>query len=242
MRMTNLNNEKETVSAHSASTLLTLLLCADAVFIILHVIYFQTQLISSSLFSLSKDNGYSEFFQYTKFLWVILLLIGVSVKTKTCGYAAWVLLFTYFLADDALQLHENYGRIIAGNLDFVPPLSIRLQDIGELIVTAIAGAILFPLLALSYWRGSQTLRKISLDLVLFLAILIFFGVAVDLAHEAVGVEGILDHLVFRIIEEGGEMVVTSYILWYVFLLSLRDGNIGWFLHERLRSFLNVAKV
>ena len=231
-----------TAHAVSASRLWLLLLCADAAFILLHIIYFQTELLNNSLYSLSRDNGYAEFFQYVKFLWIILLLIGIAKSTRAAGYIAWTLLFIYFLADDAFQFHENLGRNIARNLDFVPPMSIRLQDVGELIVTAIAGAIIFPLLILAYWRGSMLFRKVSVDLVMFLAVLVFVGVVVDLVHEAVGAEGMLDHLFFRILEEGGEMIVVSFTLWYTFLLSLRDGDIGWFLHERLRSLKNAAKV
>lgn len=233
------NPARESVEVHtrSASRLLILLVCADAVFILLHVIYFQTELLNNSLYSLSRDNGYAEFFQYTKFLWIILLLIGIARTTRAPGYIAWTLLFIYFLADDAFQLHENLGRDIAGNLDFVPPMSIRLQDVGELIVTGIAGAILFPLLILAFWRGSKLFRKVSLDLAMFLAILVFVGVAVDLVHEATGAEGFLDQIIFRILEEGGEMIVASAMLWYAFLLSVQNGDIGWSLHARLRDWL-----
>lgn len=222
--------------AKSAATLLRLLLCADAGFIVLHVIYFQTPLINNSLFSLSRDGGHSEFFQYAKFLWIIILLIGVSLKTKSFEYLAWVLLFGHFLADDSLQLHETFGYAIAENLNVTLPLNLRTQDIGELIVSAIAGVVLFPAVILAYWRGSQIFRKTSKDIAVFLATLIVVGVGVDMVHEGVGAEGILDHLVFRVIEEGGEMVVTSFILWYAFLLSIFDGNVGWYVHERLRTF------
>ncbi|MCK6538934.1 MAG: hypothetical protein L6Q26_02655 [Anaerolineales bacterium] len=241
---TNLPLQKNgTAHADSASRLWLLLLCTDAAFILLHIIYFQTELLNNSLYSLSRDNGYAEFFQYVKFLWIVLLLIGIVKSTRTAGYLAWTLLFIYFLTDDAFQLHENLGRNIARNLDFVPPMSIRLQDVGELIVTAVAGAILIPLLILAFWCGSMLFRKVSVDLVMFLAVLVFVGVVVDLVHEAVGAEGMLDHLVFRIIEEGGEMIVASAILWYIFLLSMKNGNIGWYLHERLRTtLLGLAKI
>lgn len=225
------------LSARSAASLRTLLICADVVFIILHVIYFQTELLESSLFSLSRDHGYSEFFQYTKFLWVVLLLTGVALTARTPGYLTWSALFGYFLADDSLQIHEQLGRVIARNLEIVPPLNLRLQDIGELIVAAVAGGVLFSLLILAFWRGSTQFRKVSLDLFIFLSMLIFFGIGIDLIHEAVGAQGILDELVFRILEEGGEMLVTSFIVWYIFLLHLRDGNIGWFLHEHLLRLL-----
>ncbi len=238
------NFHRETTEVHTQSTsrLLLLLLCTDVAFIILHIIYFQTELIDNSLYSLSRDNGYAEFFQYTKFLWIILLLLGIVIRTKLPGYIAWTLLFIYFLADDALQVHEYYGRIIAGNLEFVPPMNLRLQDIGELIVTTIAGVILFPFMILAYWRRSQSFRKVSRDMWVFIIILVAVGVGVDMVHESVGAEGALDHLVFRVLEEGGEMIVTSFILWYIFLLSIWNGNVGWYVHERLRAFVSKRAV
>ncbi|MEW6083900.1 MAG: hypothetical protein AB1607_04815 [Chloroflexota bacterium] len=238
----NPNENNPLINAQSGSMLLRLLLCTDVAFIILHISYFQTPLLESSLYSLSRDNGFSEFFQYIKFLWIIILLVDVSLKTKTLGYMAWVLLFVYFLADDSLQLHESFGRVIAGNLNVATPLNLRLQDIGELIASAIAGAVLFPLLILAYWRGSQNFRKISRDLLVFLILLIFVGIGIDMAHEGIGAEGMLDRLVFRVLEEGGEMTVTSLILWYIFLLSSWNGNVGWYVHERLRALVSKGSV
>jgi hypothetical protein len=217
----------------SPTLLLWLFLSADLIYIILHILYKTTTLLNSSYFSVKRDLGYSEFFQYMKFLWIIILLIYLVKRSKIWGFLAWAAVFLYFLADDAFQLHENVGEIIAGNLDFVPPFNLRLQDIGELAVYAIAGAVLLLGVALSYWRGSKTFRGISIDLLLLISILVFFGVVVDMAEIAADL-GVFVKETLGLIDDGGEMIVTSVMAWYIFRLALRDGEIDSFLHQRLR--------
>lgn len=217
----------------SPTLLLWLFLSADLAYIILHILYKATRFITSAYFSVKRDLGYSEFFQYMKFLWIIILLVYLVKRSKIWGFLAWAAVFLYFLADDAFQVHENVGRIIAGKLDFVPPFNLRLQDIGELVVYAIAGAVLLLGIALAYWRGSKTFRGICIDLLLLISILVFFGVVVDMAEIAANF-GVFVKETLGLIDDGGEMIVTSVMVWYVFRLALRDGEIDSFLHQRLR--------
>jgi hypothetical protein len=216
------------------SLLLRLFLSADIVFIVLHILY-KTYILNSSYFSLKRDLGYAEFFQYTKFLWIIILLIHIIKKTGSWQYISWLAVFTYFLADDALQLHENIGRNIAGNLDFVAPFNLRLQDIGELTVFAIAGLVLAALLILSYWKGSQTFRNITIDLLILTAILAFFGIFVDAAEIGVGL-GVFIKETLGLIDDGGELIVVSVMLWYVLRLAIHNAQIDDFLYTRLPGF------
>lgn len=214
-----------------ASLLLRLFLSADIVFIVLHILY-KTYILNSSYFSLKRDLGYAEFFQYTKFLWVIILLIYIIRKTGVWQYISWLAVFTYFLADDAFQLHENIGMSIAGNLDFVAPFNLRLQDVGELTVFAIAGMVLAALLAWSYWKGSQTFKNITIDLLILTAILAFFGIFVDAAE--IGVDlGLFIKETLGLIDDGGELIVVSVMLWYVFRLAIHNGQTDDFLYMHL---------
>lgn len=217
----------------SPTLLLWLFLSTDIAYIILHIHYKATPLLTSAYFSVKRDLGYSEFFQYMKFLWIIILLVYLVKRSKTWGFLAWAAVFLYFLADDAFQTHEKIGGIIAGNLDFVPLFNLRLQDIGELAVYAIAGTVLLPGIALSYWRGSKTFRGISIDILLLISILAFFGVVVDMAEIAADF-GVFVKETLGLIDDGGEMIVTSIMVWYIFRLALRDGEIDTFLHQRLR--------
>ena len=107
---------------------------------------------------------------------------------------------------------------------FAPPFNLRPQDIGKLTVSAVAGGILLPLLVWAYRTGSSSFRKAAEDLLLLVLAFVFFGVFVDLAHQAVKLNWAVDFAV-GLLEDGGEMVVMSVIVWYVFLLSLHRGDV-----------------
>jgi hypothetical protein len=136
---------------------------------------------------------------------------------------AWGLFFVYFLLDDALQIHENYGARIATNLSITPPFGLRNQDIGELIVTGIVGVILLSLLLWAYKFGSQAFKKMSCDMLLFVIMTFFFGVVIDMFYSVINMGWII-HELRSFIEDGGEMVVASIICWYTFLLCIREEN------------------
>lgn len=215
----------------TSSLLFWLCICADFVFIVLHILY-KFEYLNSSYFSLKRDLGYSEFFQYTKFLWIIILLIYIIRKTRVWEYLSWLAVFTYFLADDAFQLHENIGRSIAGNLDFAAPFNLRLQDVGELMVLAVAGMILLVMLTWAYWRGTQAFRNVSKDLLILVGIMTFFGAFIDAAE--IGVDlGLFIKETLGLIDDGGELIVVSVMLWYVFRLAIHNAQTDDFLHTRL---------
>lgn len=216
----------EALNERSASVFLALLLCGDLVFMVLHFVVFFTPGWGDPLFSVEQDMGYPEMYQYQKFFWITALLIYFSRKNRSLHYIAWGLVFTYMLFDDAMQLHERIGGLIAANLAFAPPLGLRLQDLGELAVTATAGAPLSIGLAWAYWSGSRTFRKVSQDIALLLLILVFFGVFFDMVLVVLYTIGLSWEVlfVFEVVEDGGEMLAASLILWYTFLLNMRDDD------------------
>lgn len=217
-------------SEPSALLLLLLLLSADCAFIALHIatrierhLFDATLQLNYDLFSIATDGGYPELYQYVKYFWVIILTIYLSRVARVPSYTAWTLLFTYFLCDDTLSIHERGGAFIGKSLNFVPPLNLRLQDFGELTVTVIAGVVLLPILLWSYWCGTSSFKKNAQDMLLLVLALVFFGVFVDMAHQLIRLGWEVDFLM-GVIEDGGEMVAMSLIVWYVFLLSVHKGN------------------
>ena len=82
-------------------------------------------------------------------------------------------MFTYFLCDDALQIHEIVGKHIANHLNFIPLFNLRLQDFGELAVSTSAGVILLSIIVWSYFHGSYALKKMTVDMLLFIFALVF---------------------------------------------------------------------
>jgi hypothetical protein len=201
-------------------------------------------------------------YQYLKWFWISILLVYVSILRRSFSYIVWVLVFAYFLCDDALRIHEDVGKHIARNLILTPPfglrlpylgelagrldyvdpkeiivmLGLRLQDIGELAVSAAAGLILSPLVIWAYLHGSQAFKKMSQDMLLLILALAFFGVFVDMADISIDL-GEKVAFILEVIEDGGEMLVASLILWYVFLLSVRDETATSYLFDFVRVIL-----
>jgi hypothetical protein len=216
---------KEQFKKTSASTFLLILLVADCVFIFLHFLLVFTPLLNTKLFFLARDHGYPEIYQYVKELWIVVLLLSILIKTRALGYSVWALLFLYLLFDDALEIHETFGGYIATRPEFTPFLGLRAQDFGELAVSAVAAASLLAPLILFYIRGLDPFRQVTRHLLLFLLALAFFGVFVDMLHIPSKIGWNVVYLLVAV-EDGGEMVVMSFIAWYVYLLNVRDGNIG----------------
>lgn len=216
---------KEQFEDPSASSFLLLLLIADFAFIFLHFLLQMMPSVNNDLYSLEKDRGYAEFYMYVKELWIIALLLLVYIKTRTFGYIAWAILFGYLLWDDALQVHERLGKYIAEALDFTPLLGLRARDFGELAVSAMAGALLWSLLMWVYMRSLDAFRRSTRHLLIFLLLMAFFGIVVDMLHVALNV-GPEARVLLGVVEDGGEMVVMSFIAWYVFLLNASGEKLG----------------
>lgn len=203
---------------------LLLLLAIDFLFFFLHFLPL-FGVLNDPLFSLEEDGGYPERYQYAKTFSIVVLLIMVSAKAKVIGYGAWAVLFLYLLLDDALSIHESFGLHVATNLDFSPAFGLRARDFGELVVTAIAATLLLTPLAAFYWRGSNAFKIVSKCLFLLLVALAFFGIFVDMLHVAIQ-QGWKVSFLLGALEDGGEMVVISVMVAYVFLLYRRNGSIG----------------
>jgi hypothetical protein len=213
-----------------------LLICADLVFIALHSINGLTSILDNRLFSFERDGSYPEVYQYIKWFWLIVLMLHISISRRSYAYLAWGLVFAYFLVDDALMIHERVGRIIAGNLAIRAPFGLRLQDLGEVAVSATAGVILLAVVGWAYWHGSQAFKKVSQDLLPLILALVFFGVGMDLVHVAIRL-GWTVNFVLGVIEDGGQTLVASLIVWYVFLLAVRDKNATLYLSDCIRAAL-----
>ena len=220
----------------SASSFLVLLVSADLVFIALHFLWGFTPLLSDDLYSITRDRGYPEIYQYVKEFWIIILILSVYVKTEEIGYISWAMLFTYLLCDDAISIHEQVGSIVANNLDFTPFFGLRLQDFGELAITAISMVLLLALICFFYLRGSSMFKNITRDLLVFLLVIAFFGVFVDMVHSAVKL-GWKVSFILGIVEDGGEMIAISMVAWYVFLLNIRKGHASFSLCSLARAAL-----
>lgn len=211
-------------------SLLILLVTIDLLFIILYIFYkiddnilgnHSTFLLSHN-FSISRDGSYSEIFQYVKEGAITIMLFELFTRKREVIYLAWGTTFSYLLLDDSLQLHERLGLLIGRTLEFSPMIGLRTRDFGELTVSAIAGIFLLSFIAFGYYLSQSTQRKISQHLLFLLLALAFFGIIIDMVHAMVRLDMLWK--ILAVVEDGGEMVIMSIVVWYVFGLFSPRGQ------------------
>lgn len=199
--------------------LLILLLLTDLIFILIHMAH-QLNLfgmLSKELLSLTVDGSYSEVYQYIKEYWIILLLISIGSNKKNILYFTWALLFIYFLIDDSLQVHENLGYFLIKYFTLQPGFGLRAQDYGELLVSAFFGIVIFSLIGWFYCRSDIDDKIRSRNIFFLIILLALFGVVIDMIVSMIPIT--FWKAIFALIEDGGEMIVMSMILGYVYNLS-----------------------
>ena len=202
-----------------STKLLLLLFLTDFTFILLHCFHLK-HFLSNILFSIEKDFGYAEIYQYIKEYWIIVLLFMLAIKRDYIIYFAWTLLFIYLLCDDSLRIHEKFGHYLADYFEFKPMFQLRAQDFGELAVSIFFGFLLFTFIGISYLFSDNIAKQISKHLFILIMFLAFFGIVIDMLQIAIS----WGTAIWGLIEEGGEMLTMSVITWYVFNLEIEQKN------------------
>ena len=193
--------------------MLLLLFSTDLTFMTLHIVHTTTPILGDPFFSIERDLGYAEAFQYIKEFWIALLLGGLWFKTRQGLYGVWSLFFLYLLADDSLKIHETVGECLATRLNMAPLVSLRPQDLGELLVLGTVAALFLILIGILYRRARTSAKTVTKQICFLVGLAAFAGAFLDVLHSA-----------FRqlpagnwigMAEDGGEMVAITLICWYV---------------------------
>lgn len=209
---------------NTTNKIVVLLLLTDLNFITLHIIHYSSDFLNDINWSITKDRGYAEFFQYIKEGWIVITLLFCWIKTYALYYFSWMVFFLYTLLDDNLEIHESFGLDLAILFNFQPAYGLRGIDFGELLISIISYSVIFILLGISYYRSRPEGRKVSNNLLFLVAALAFCGVVLDMVDiMLLQFENRLLTLYSQIAEDGGEMVVMSVILYYVLTLNPKDG-------------------
>jgi hypothetical protein len=207
-----------------------LFLATDVSFIIIHILYLVIDSISNPYFSIEEDRGYGELFQYIKEYWIAILLSFLAWKNRSFLYLGWSLLFFYLLLDDAAFIHENLGRFISHRLGFSPAFNLRAIDFGELIVSACVGLFFLICIATAHRFSDRSSKQDSRYLILMLFVLALFGIVVDMVH--IALQSPYWEPSLGLIEDAGEMIVMSFIAWFVFSVSERSSPTTSFIEKR----------
>jgi hypothetical protein len=200
---------------------LNLLLLADLAFIGIHCLYL-LGIAPGPLYSIETDMGYAEIYQYIKESWIVALFLILAIERRRIIYLSWSLLFMYLLFDDSLQIHERFGEYIAQYFELKPMFGLRAQDFGELGVSMLFGFLLFSFIGVSYLVSNNLEKQISKRLFIFVVLLACFGILVDILHTAIPWDQAYE--AFGLLEDGAEMIIVSFIVWFTFSLGKSQVN------------------
>jgi hypothetical protein len=214
------------IERHLATLLMfAMLIGADALFILMHMVHAWSPLLQDSKYALDADLGMAELYQYIKQLWLLGCLAIAFCQTRRRVFMAWAVFFALLLLDDVTQLHENSGRYFAKVLGLAPAFGLRGVDYGELIFAAGIGLVGVAVVWMTLQKDCRNSRQFSLDMFLLLCLLAVFAVAFDAAHSfaySSAPPALID--VLAILEDGGELLVISLITAYVFDIASNSGN------------------
>ena len=168
-------------------------------------------------FALAADDSIGELFQYFKWFVICVVFVVISIKRSAYSFLAWALLFLYLLLDDSLSIHENIGGYLVQNVNFNTPLGLRMQDIGELMVSGIVGSFLLIIFIWAYTNATEFFKVTTFNMLFLFIALVFFGVFIDVIAVMTYSGNSTAAFFFDVIEDGGEMLVGSFMFWYAML-------------------------
>jgi len=201
---------------------LALVILADLAFFAVHLGYSPDGLLDEPRFRLDWDRSYAETFQYLKEFWITLLFTYAALRHRTLIYTVFATLFGYLALDDLWRLHERIGDgVLGAQLPDLPLLGATLSgyDLGQVIYAAGVGLSALLVISLLYSRADTSVQKIARVLVYLLVALAAFGVLGNVATALTETNAFNTYI--ALVEEGGEHLVMSAVLGYVFVLCAR---------------------
>jgi hypothetical protein len=190
----------------SALTCLVALIACDLLLIVADILQ-RNGLLNDPRFSVTRERGYGEMFQYAKFAAAGCVLAWRFIRIRSAAAAVLAVLFFSLLADDAFGLHEWAGEVLAARYGLQPFGPLRPAHAGEALYMLSLGAVAALSLGLVLWRGRKEERRMVLTIGAGLGMLAVPGIGVDLLHSAVRA-GSLDASL-AVLEDGGEMIAAS---------------------------------
>lgn len=175
----------------------------------------------ASIWRVETDRGIPELFGYVKELSAAAALYGCFRHGREVAYAGWSLAFLSVFLDDALQLHEVFGRLLLAHGELPAVFSVDAKLYSESVFWLLVG------LPLGVWLGrlyiiEPSTRHLSRRLfVLFVFLLAFAGIA-DGVHaygDTLTPESRFGAELLTLLEDGGEMIALSCLTAYVLVFA-----------------------
>ena len=208
----------------NAKFILILLVVADLIFIAFHALRWWFNAPNLAL-KIDIEGGYGEVFQYAKYLGAAILIGWFAAKNRAWRFASWSIVFLYFLAEDSFAIHETLGDLVASRINFELPMGLESVDFGDLTLVSAAAALAILVFAAQLGAG-RNVKHAFMELAALALIVGLFSVAADLLHDLYEADPLLDFLLGTL-EDGGEMLAVSLLVWYCFRLQNRCPVFFW---------------
>ncbi len=209
------------------------LLGIDVSFVLLNIFAqgaFQLDLIAHVpvLLDIEHHRSLASFYLYLKWAALSVFFCLFWIENRQSVFLSLAVIFAGLFFDDAFELHEYLGRVLAHALSVPEFGNLIDQDRGEPIAWAAIGSVYLGILLFGMYRSSAFAREIALLFVKLFLLLAFFGIVTDFIHAFVKrIPGVNTHALsfgLGLIEDGGEMVVGSLMLVAAVLLHVRMKN------------------
>lgn len=199
---------------------LFILVAVDFMFFALHLLL-KFGVLSNQMFDIGLDNSAGEYYQYTKFFSIVILLGIAYTRFKDKVFIPWLFLFLYLLFDDIFSMHETAGESLAKNLNLPSLFMMDPLDLGEILFSGTIGVLFLAGILLVSLSAQRRSKEISLVLCILLCTLAFFGMFIDTLHSIV--DNMHAHLwvsgSFSLVEDGGEHLTVSVITAFLIAVN-----------------------
>jgi hypothetical protein len=189
-----------------------------AAFLAAHVTSQQAGLDSvPEIFRLSARESLGSMLLFAKWLGTCVAFVSAARRSGLVWPRRLALLFLLLLLDDYGELHEFFGDMLADTLGLRDIYGLDADDLGEVLFLIPFGLLCFWLLRDALKRAGPVARPEVAVLLALLVALAFFGVVVDLMAQGARTEETGNDarlaLALRVLEDGGEMVVGTLMLF-----------------------------
>ncbi|GAA4284097.1 hypothetical protein GCM10022261_16280 [Brevibacterium daeguense] len=181
------------------------------------------------VFDSDRDRGLAETVGYLQLLVAAgaLVYTALSMGRASIHYV-FAAAFVVVIADDGLELHENWGGAVSDTLGFRSAIGLRGQDFGELVVWGLLSLPIVVALLITWFRSSIRARRQAVVITGGIVLLVFFAAVLDGLGPASGLLGWSDRARYlvKLVESAGELGSMSVIMLSALFFALR---------QRLRS-------
>lgn len=180
---------------------------------------------ANPLFNADRDRGFGETLGYLQLLVAAAALIYTALHLpRAWVHYAIAASFLVVIADDSLELHENWGGALADRLGFESGFGLRGQDFGELLAWGLMGIPVLLALAITWFFTGKRARRQAWVIVGGLAALVFFAAILDMLHPASGLWGWPERVRYGVtlLEVIGEIGAMIFIMAASLFFALRQ--------------------